>query len=131
MTEHRIQARCSLRHGGSCRQWLFWWCVYLDVKFREDNTSPHNGHCADNFGAQHFILQEDKLSSGKSLSAQQLSYGKFRIGSDGRGGGDQMEIIHFNPRKGSKLVIHNTRPFTNDIIVGKKTSLTQQIVLRP
>ncbi len=58
----------STAHGGSCRQWLFWWCVHLDGELREDNTSPHNGYCADNFRARHFILQDDSLLSGKSLS---------------------------------------------------------------
>ncbi len=79
VTEHRIQARYPLRHGGSWQQRLFWWCVYLDVELREDNTSPRNGCCAVNFRARHFGRQ---AMSGKSVSTQfmQLSYGKFRIG---------------------------------------------------
>ncbi len=52
----------------------------MDVELREDNTSPHNGYYLHNFRARQFIVQDDRLFSGKSLSAQQLSYGKFRIG---------------------------------------------------
>ena len=70
--------RYPLRHDVSCLQWLFWF-VYFDVELREDITNPHNGYCADNYHPRQFILQDDKLLSGKSLSAEQLSYGKFRI----------------------------------------------------
>ena len=61
MTEHWSQARYPLRHGGSCWQWLCWWCVYLHAELRKDSTRPHKGYCTDNLRAWHFILQGDGL----------------------------------------------------------------------
>ncbi len=52
----------------------------MDVELREDNTNPCNGYCADNFLTRHCIVQHDRLWYGKSLFAQELSYGKIRIG---------------------------------------------------
>ncbi len=76
MTEHRNQVRYLPCHGGSHQQWLYCWCVYLDVELREDNTSL----CGQFSCVAFYVTQDDgRQLSGKSLSAQQLSYGKFRI----------------------------------------------------
>ncbi len=86
MTEHRIQSRyihCAtvVVTGSGCFGGVY---VYT---YLSRTTLAHtigirkkNWYCTDNFRAGDFILHDDRLLSGKSLSAQQLSYGKFRIG---------------------------------------------------